>query len=140
MKNRISLTFLVSENSNLDQIIWSLITLRILLAVNPPQKRGSISSLASMTIPNSNFTSKMMASEARAKTIEDAYLDQAPNFIIHPYSNFRIFWDLTTFALVTLNLVIIPMNIAFYSELDTFDNFFLVSDLWFLTDILLNLR
>ena len=81
-----------------------------------------------------------MASEARAKTIEDAYLDQAPSFIIHPYSNFRIFWDLTTFALVTLNLVIIPMNIAFYSELDTFDNFFLVSDLWFLTDILLNLR
>ena len=82
----------------------------------------------------------MMASEARAKTIEDAYLDQAPNFIIHPYSNFRIFWDLTTFALVTLNLVIIPMNIAFYSQLDTFDSFFLVSDLWFLSDILLNLR
>ena len=82
----------------------------------------------------------MMASEARAKTIEDAYLDQAPNFIIHPYSNFRIFWDLTTFALVTLNLVIIPMNIAFYSERDTFDSFFLVSDLWFLSDILLNLR
>ena len=44
-------------------------------------------------------------------------------------------------------MVIIPMNIAFYSdpkksdiERSTFDRFFLVSDLWFLTDILLNLR
>ena len=110
-----------------------------------PQKRGSITSMMSMTVPNAQLTNKMQASEARAQTMHDNFMDEAPKFIIHPYSNFRIFWDLTTFALVTLNMVIIPMNIAFYSSesgkyQDTFKNFFLISDIWFLTDILLNLR
>ena len=93
-----------------------------------------------MSVPNANLTNKMQASEARAQTMHDNFMDEAPKFIIHPYSNFRIFWDLTTFALVTINMVIIPMNIAFYNERNTFNNFFLVSDIWFLTDILLNLR
>ena len=104
--------------------------------------RSSITSMMSMSMPNSNFTNKMQG-EARAQTMADNYVNEAPKFIIHPYSNFRIFWDLTTFALVTLNLVIIPMNIAFYSNQanrHTFKVFFLVSDIWFLTDILLNLR
>lgn len=100
--------------------------------------------MMSMTVPNAQLTNKMQASEARAQVMHDNFMDEAPKFIIHPYSNFRIFWDLMTFALVTLNMVIIPMNIAFYSSLsgspDTFKNFFLVSDIWFLTDIFLNLR
>merc|ERR1711892_285681 len=108
-----------------------------------PAKRGSITSMMSMSMPNANLMNKMQASEAKAQEMHDNFMDEAPKFIIHPYSNFRIFWDLTTFALVTLNLVIIPMNIAFYSQQgnrDTFKSFFLVSDIWFLTDILLNLR
>merc|ERR1712106_255753 len=112
------------------------------LNVNKPAMRSSITSMMSMSMPNSNFTNKMQG-EARAQTMADNYVNEAPKFIIHPYSNFRIFWDLTTFALVTLNLVIIPMNIAFYSNQanrHTFKVFFLVSDIWFLTDILLNLR
>jgi len=99
--------------------------------------------MMSMSMPNANLMNKMQASEAKAQEMHDNFMDEAPKFIIHPYSNFRIFWDLTTFALVTLNLVIIPMNIAFYSQQgnrDTFKSFFLVSDIWFLTDILLNLR
>ena len=106
-----------------------------------PEKRNSLSSIVSMSIPNSNLTYKIYQSEARAKTEQENFLDLAPSFIIHPYSNFRIFWDLTTFALVTLNMIIVPMNIAFYStRSDDFKTFFLISDIWFLTDILLNLR
>ena len=106
-----------------------------------PEKRNSLSSIVSMSIPNSNLTYKIYQSEARARTEEENFLDLAPSFIIHPYSNFRIFWDLMTFALVTLNMIIIPMNIAFYSTAaNDFKTFFLISDIWFLTDILLNLR
>ncbi len=96
--------------------------------------------MASMTAPSQAMSYKIHVSEKRAQEELDDYLEQAPKFIIHPYSNFRIFWDLTTFAIVTINMAVIPMNIAFYSKEHTFDNLFLFSDLWFICDILLNLR
>merc|ERR1712235_48981 len=97
--------------------------------------------MASMSINvNKNIASQMYASEKRAVDEQQIFLEQAPKFIIHPYSNFRIFWDIMTFALVTINIIIIPLNISFYSDSGTFNTLFLISDIWFLTDILLNLR
>lgn len=67
-----------------------------------------------MTAPSTQMSYKIHVSEKRAQEELEEYLEQAPKFIIHPYSNFRIFWDLTTFAIVTINMAVIPMNIAFY--------------------------
>ena len=86
------------------------------------------------------MTYKIYHSQAQAQEDHDNYNETAPGFIIHPYSNFRIFWDLATFALVTMNMIIIPMDMAFYTNRDDFKIFFLISDIWFLTDIILNLR
>jgi len=109
--------------------------------VGKQKKRGSLTSMASMSINvNKNIANVMYASEKRAEEEQEIFLEQAPKFIIHPYSNFRIFWDIMTFALVTINIIIIPLNISFYSDSGTFNTLFLISDIWFLTDILLNLR
>lgn len=104
-----------------------------------PKKRGSMTSMMSLNV-NKNIANVMYASEKRAEEEQEIFLEQAPKFIIHPYSNFRIFWDIMTFALVTINIIIIPLNISFYSDKGTFNTLFMISDLWFLTDILLNLR
>ena len=40
-------------------------------------------------------------------------MERAGLFVIHPYSNFRFVWDMTTLVMLLLNVILIPIFMAF---------------------------
>ena len=44
---------------------------------------------------------------------ENERLEKAGIFVIHPYSNFRLVWDMLTFVMLGLNILLIPIFMAF---------------------------
>ncbi|ESO10035.1 hypothetical protein HELRODRAFT_72757 [Helobdella robusta] len=64
------------------------------------------------------------------------------NWIIHPCSSFRFYWDLFMLTLLLANLIILPVIISFFGDdLKThWIVFNSVSDTVFLTDLLFNFR
>ena len=99
--------------------------------------------MVSMNIAHSAVAYKLYGSHNQIEK-EQEKMNNAPKFTIHPYSNFRIIWDLLTMVMLFANIILVPLNIAFYSNTDInetlFFVIFLLSDLWFLFDMLLNLR
>ena len=73
---------------------------------------------------------------------EQTQFEEAPFFIIHPHSTFRIMWDIVTVIFLLINAFTIPFNIAFHDEVSPpwAYTLFLISDIWFMVDILINLR
>ncbi|XP_061773718.1 potassium/sodium hyperpolarization-activated cyclic nucleotide-gated channel 3-like [Nerophis ophidion] len=87
------------------------------------------------------FSLRMLGSE-RAVEHERERLKSAGFWIIHPYSNFRFYWDLTMLLLMVGNLIIIPVGITFFKDEHTppWIVFNVVSDTFFLMDLVLNFR
>ena len=46
---------------------------------------------------------------------ENERMEQAGLFIIHPYSNFRFVWDMFTLLMLLLNVIFVPVFMAFPS-------------------------
>lgn len=44
---------------------------------------------------------------------ENERMERAGLFVIHPYSNFRLMWDMFTFVMLALNIILIPIFMAF---------------------------
>ncbi|KAK2110522.1 Potassium/sodium hyperpolarization-activated cyclic nucleotide-gated channel 2 [Saguinus oedipus] len=65
---------------------------------------------------------------------------QAGAWIIHPYSDFRFYWDFTMLLFMVGNLIIIPVGITFFKDETTapWIVFNVVSDTFFLMDLVLN--
>lgn len=64
-------------------------------------------------------------------------------WIIHPYSNFRFFWDLLMSVLLIANVIYLPIVISFFNDHWNQNGLFvfnLLSDSLFLLDILINFR
>ena len=65
-------------------------------------------------------------------------------WIIHPYSNFRFFWDICSLLLLIATMIIVPIGITFFmDEQDTeigWIVFNLTLDIWFMVDIVINFR
>ncbi|XP_022109179.1 potassium/sodium hyperpolarization-activated cyclic nucleotide-gated channel 2-like [Acanthaster planci] len=76
------------------------------------------------------------------KALENEQLRQKQfqHFVIHPFSTFRWYWDLWMVFLMSITLILLPVNIAFYSDQFsvhwTTVNCF--TDSFFLIDIILN--
>ncbi|KAK3097787.1 hypothetical protein FSP39_013195 [Pinctada imbricata] len=64
------------------------------------------------------------------------------NWVIHPCSNFRFYWDLFMLVLLIANLIILPVAISFFNDdLSThWIVFNCISDTVFFLDILINFR
>ncbi|XP_060594853.1 potassium/sodium hyperpolarization-activated cyclic nucleotide-gated channel 2-like isoform X3 [Ruditapes philippinarum] len=64
------------------------------------------------------------------------------NWVIHPCSNFRFYWDLFMLVLLIANLIILPVAISFFNDdLSTqWIVFNCISDTVFFFDILINFR
>uniref|UniRef100_H2Y459 Uncharacterized protein n=1 Tax=Ciona savignyi TaxID=51511 RepID=H2Y459_CIOSA len=98
-------------------------------------------SVATRTIPFTKWSRKLYGSK---KAIEDEHerIINAGSFVIHPFSNFRFTWDVLSAVLILLNIIIIPMDLAFSGDRQEVASmaFKLISDVWFLIDIILNFR
>ncbi|XP_058501571.1 potassium/sodium hyperpolarization-activated cyclic nucleotide-gated channel 1-like [Solea solea] len=87
------------------------------------------------------FSLRMLGSE-RAVEHERERVKSAGFWIIHPYSDFRFYWDLTMLLLMVGNLIIIPVGITFFKDEHTppWIVFNVLSDTFFLIDLVLNFR
>ncbi|XP_048833327.1 potassium/sodium hyperpolarization-activated cyclic nucleotide-gated channel 2-like [Brienomyrus brachyistius] len=97
---------------------------------------------SSMLQPGVNKFSLRMFGSQKAVEREQERVKSAGNWIIHPYSDFRFYWDFTMLMFMVGNLIIIPVGITFFKDETTtpWIIFNVVSDTFFLMDLVLNFR
>ncbi|KAJ7993064.1 hypothetical protein DPEC_G00268560 [Dallia pectoralis] len=97
---------------------------------------------SSMLQPGVNKFSLRMFGSQKAVEKEQERVKSAGNWIIHPYSDFRFYWDFTMLMFMVGNLIIIPVGITFFKEDTTtpWIIFNVISDTFFLADLVLNFR
>uniref|UniRef100_A0A3P8UX20 Cyclic nucleotide-binding domain-containing protein n=1 Tax=Cynoglossus semilaevis TaxID=244447 RepID=A0A3P8UX20_CYNSE len=95
-----------------------------------------------MLQPGVNKFSLRMFGSHKAVALEQERLKSAGAWIIHPYSDFRFYWDLLMLMLMVGNLIILPVGITFFREENTpsWIIFNVVSDTLFMVDLVLNFR
>ncbi|KAM4580930.1 uncharacterized protein PAE49_005601 [Odontesthes bonariensis] len=95
-----------------------------------------------MLQPGVNKFSLRMFGSHKAVALEQERLKSAGAWIIHPYSDFRFYWDLLMLLLMMGNLIILPVGITFFREENTpsWIIFNVVSDTLFMVDLVLNFR
>uniref|UniRef100_A0A671K3K5 Cyclic nucleotide-binding domain-containing protein n=1 Tax=Sinocyclocheilus anshuiensis TaxID=1608454 RepID=A0A671K3K5_9TELE len=111
------------------------------------ETRGSQASFmqrqfSSMLQPGVNKLSLRMYGSQKAVEKEQERVKSAGNWIIHPYSDFRFYWDFTMLLFMVGNLIIIPVGITFFKDETTtpWIIFNVISDTFFLMDLVLNFR
>uniref|UniRef100_A0A6J0U3Y2 Potassium/sodium hyperpolarization-activated cyclic nucleotide-gated channel 3 n=1 Tax=Pogona vitticeps TaxID=103695 RepID=A0A6J0U3Y2_9SAUR len=95
-----------------------------------------------MLQPAVNKFSLRMFGSHKAVEIEQQRVKSAGFWIIHPYSDFRFYWDLIMLLLMVGNLIILPVGITFFKDENTppWIVFNVLSDTFFLADLILNFR
>ncbi|XP_063076130.1 potassium/sodium hyperpolarization-activated cyclic nucleotide-gated channel 2-like [Engraulis encrasicolus] len=95
-----------------------------------------------MLQPGVNKFSLRMYGSTKGIEKEQERLKSAGNWIIHPYSDFRFYWDFTMLLFMVGNLIIIPVGITFFKDETTtpWIVFNVISDTFFLVDLVLNFR
>uniref|UniRef100_UPI0037E82EF2 potassium/sodium hyperpolarization-activated cyclic nucleotide-gated channel 2 n=1 Tax=Semicossyphus pulcher TaxID=241346 RepID=UPI0037E82EF2 len=95
-----------------------------------------------MLQPGVNKFSLRMFGSHKAVALEQERLKSAGSWIIHPYSDFRFYWDLLMLMLMMGNLIILPVGITFFRDENTpsWIIFNVVSDTLFMVDLVLNFR
>ncbi|KAG5271119.1 hypothetical protein AALO_G00176090 [Alosa alosa] len=95
-----------------------------------------------MLQPGVNKFSLRMFGSHKAVALEQERLKSAGSWIIHPYSDFRFYWDLLMLLLMMGNLIVLPVGITFFKDENTppWIMFNVVSDTLFLVDLVLNFR
>ncbi|XP_068179997.1 potassium/sodium hyperpolarization-activated cyclic nucleotide-gated channel 2 [Antennarius striatus] len=95
-----------------------------------------------MLQPGVNKFSLRMFGSHKAVAMEQERLKSAGAWIIHPYSDFRFYWDLLMLMLMMGNLIILPVGITFFRDENTpsWIIFNVVSDTLFMVDLVLNFR
>ncbi|XP_077577416.1 potassium/sodium hyperpolarization-activated cyclic nucleotide-gated channel 4 [Stigmatopora nigra] len=95
-----------------------------------------------MLQPGVNKFSLRMFGSHKAVALEQERLKSAGAWIIHPYSDFRFYWDLLMLVLMMGNLIVLPVGITFFRDENTASwiIFNVVSDTLFMVDLVLNFR
>ncbi|XP_074836859.1 potassium/sodium hyperpolarization-activated cyclic nucleotide-gated channel 3 isoform X3 [Carettochelys insculpta] len=98
--------------------------------------------LGAMLQPAVNKFSLRMFGSHKAVELEQQRVKSAGFWIIHPYSDFRFYWDLIMLLLMVGNLIILPVGITFFKDENTppWIVFNVLSDTFFLADLVLNFR
>ncbi|XP_013996476.1 potassium/sodium hyperpolarization-activated cyclic nucleotide-gated channel 2 [Salmo salar] len=97
---------------------------------------------SAMLQPGVNKFSLRMYGSQKAVEREQERVKSAGNWIIHPYSDFRFYWDFTMLLFMVGNLIVIPVGITFFNDGTTtpWIIFNVISDTFFLMDLVLNFR
>ncbi|XP_061122732.1 potassium/sodium hyperpolarization-activated cyclic nucleotide-gated channel 3 isoform X1 [Syngnathus typhle] len=108
----------------------------------PDQSTYFQKQLGSMLQPGVNKFSLRMFGSHKGVAAEQARVKSFGVWIIHPYSNFRFYWDLVMLLLMMSNLVILPWGITFFEDQNTIPwiTFNMLSDTLFLMDLVFNFR
>ncbi|KAK6492932.1 potassium/sodium hyperpolarization-activated cyclic nucleotide-gated channel 1-like [Huso huso] len=95
-----------------------------------------------MLQPGVNKFSLRMFGSQKGVEKEQERVKTAGYWIIHPYSDFRFYWDLIMLIMMVGNLIIIPVGITFFTEQTTTPwlVFNVASDTIFLVDLVMNFR
>ncbi|XP_061920017.1 potassium/sodium hyperpolarization-activated cyclic nucleotide-gated channel 3-like [Entelurus aequoreus] len=95
-----------------------------------------------MLQPGVNKFSLRMFGSHKAVALEQERLKSAGAWIIHPYSDFRFYWDLLMLMLMVGNLIVLPVGITFFRDENTASwiIFNVLSDTLFMVDLVLNFR
>ncbi|KAJ6656893.1 hypothetical protein lerEdw1_002894 [Lerista edwardsae] len=98
--------------------------------------------LGALLQPAVNKFSLRMFGSHKAVEIEQQRVKSVGYWIIHPYSDFRFYWDLIMLLLMVGNLIILPVGITFFKDENTppWIVFNVLSDTFFLADLVLNFR
>ncbi|XP_030003370.1 potassium/sodium hyperpolarization-activated cyclic nucleotide-gated channel 1 isoform X2 [Sphaeramia orbicularis] len=96
----------------------------------------------SMLQPGVNKFSLRMFGSHKGVAAEQARVKSFGVWIIHPYSDFRFYWDIVMLLLMMSNLVILPWGITFFEDQNTtpWITFNVLSDTLFLMDLVFNFR
>ncbi|XP_069780414.1 potassium/sodium hyperpolarization-activated cyclic nucleotide-gated channel 1-like [Narcine bancroftii] len=107
-----------------------------------PQYSSMQSHFTALLQPGVNKFSLRMFGSQRAVEKEQQRVKTAGYWIIHPYSDFRFYWDLIMLMLMVGNLIIIPVGITFFTESTStiWIIFNVASDTFFLLDLIVNFR
>ncbi|KAM7055420.1 potassium/sodium hyperpolarization-activated cyclic nucleotide-gated channel 3 isoform 3-T3 [Molossus nigricans] len=105
----------------------------------PEPKRRPLGTLLQPTV--NKFSLRVFGSH-KAVEIEQERVKSAGAWIIHPYSDFRFYWDLIMLLLMVGNLIVLPVGITFFKEENSppWIVFNVLSDTFFLLDLVLNFR
>ncbi|CAO2598821.1 Potassium/sodium hyperpolarization-activated cyclic nucleotide-gated channel 3 [Lemmus lemmus] len=105
----------------------------------PETKRRQLGTLLQPTV--NKFSLRVFGSH-KAVEIEQERVKSAGAWIIHPYSDFRFYWDLIMLLLLLGNLIVLPVGITFFKEENSppWIVFNVLSDTFFLLDLVLNFR
>ncbi|XP_077051373.1 potassium/sodium hyperpolarization-activated cyclic nucleotide-gated channel 2 [Siphateles boraxobius] len=92
--------------------------------------------------PGVNKFSLRMFGSAKGVAAEQERIKAFGVWIIHPYSDFRFYWDLVMLCLMMGNLIILPWGITFFEDQNTLPwiTFNVASDTLFLADLIFNFR
>ncbi|KAM5200962.1 potassium/sodium hyperpolarization-activated cyclic nucleotide-gated channel 3 isoform 2-T2 [Hipposideros larvatus] len=98
--------------------------------------------LGTLLQPAVNKFSLRVFGSHKAVEIEQERVKSAGAWIIHPYSDFRFYWDLVMLLLMVGNLIVLPVGITFFKEENSppWIVFNVLSDTFFLLDLVLNFR
>uniref|UniRef100_A0A8C9S5W4 Hyperpolarization activated cyclic nucleotide-gated potassium channel 3 n=2 Tax=Scleropages formosus TaxID=113540 RepID=A0A8C9S5W4_SCLFO len=95
-----------------------------------------------MLQPGVNKFSLRMFGSHKGVAMEQERVKSIGVWIIHPYSDFRFYWDLVMLLLMMINLVILPVGITFFENQNTppWITFNVITDTLFLLDLAFNFR
>uniref|UniRef100_A0A3P9J4X3 Hyperpolarization activated cyclic nucleotide-gated potassium channel 3 n=1 Tax=Oryzias latipes TaxID=8090 RepID=A0A3P9J4X3_ORYLA len=98
--------------------------------------------LGSLLQPSINKFSLRMFGSHKGVAAEQERVKSFGVWIIHPYSDFRFYWDIVMLLLMMSNLVILPWGITFFEDQNTLPwiVFNVLSDTLFLMDLIFNFR
>ncbi|ROL45754.1 Potassium/sodium hyperpolarization-activated cyclic nucleotide-gated channel 4 [Anabarilius grahami] len=110
--------------------------------VIPDQSTFLQRQFSSLLQPGVNKFSLRMFGSAKGVAAEQQRVKSFGVWIIHPYSDFRFYWDLVMLCLMMGNLVILPWGITFFEDQNTLPwiTFNVASDTLFLADLVFNFR
>ncbi|MFT7812480.1 potassium/sodium hyperpolarization-activated cyclic nucleotide-gated channel 3-like [Arapaima gigas] len=96
----------------------------------------------SMLQPGVNKFSLRMFGSHKGVAMEQERVKSIGVWIIHPYSDFRFYWDIVMLLLMMINLVILPVGITFFENQNTcpWITFNVITDTLFLLDLAFNFR
>ncbi|CAF1279661.1 unnamed protein product [Rotaria sordida] len=114
-------------------------------ASDSPLKNSStiVSYFMDLLKPSDNKLALKLFGSRKGLLKERLRQQRAGHCIIHPCSNFRFYWDLIMLTLLITNVIVLPVAIAFFSdEINSarWISFNVISDAFFLFDILVNFR